>query len=154
MSSMIVIVSVVLASCARVNDGSENKAIVRGYMEEIVNEGDFAAWDAYFSEKVVFNNTEITKQDLKGILDSFRSGFPDFRITVEDQIGEGDKVVTRVMLRGTHRGEISGIAPTGKEVQYAGIAIDRIADGKVVEMWHVSDDWGMLRQLGIAANVK
>jgi predicted ester cyclase len=100
------------------------------------------------------NNSQIAKQDLKGIIDSFRSGFPDFRISVEDQIGEGNKVVTRVTLRGTHQGEISGIAATGEEVQYAGIAIDRIADGKVVEMWHVSDDWGMLRQLGVAANVK
>ncbi len=107
---MIVIVSVVLVSCARVNDDSENKTIVRGYMEEILNRGNFAAWEAYFSEQVVFNNSEITKQDLKDMLDSFRSGFPDFRIIVEDQIGEGDKVVTRVTLRGTHRGEISGIA--------------------------------------------
>ena len=57
----IVIFSVVLASCARVNDDSENKAIVRGYMEEIVNRGNFAAWEAYFSEQVVFNNSEITK---------------------------------------------------------------------------------------------
>jgi len=56
-----------------------------------------------------------------------------------------------VTFSGTHQGEFRGIAPTGKQVKYTGIAIDRIADGKVVEMWHVADTSGMLQQIGVTA---
>jgi predicted ester cyclase len=70
---------------------------------------------------------------------------------VEDQIAEGDKVVTRVTFHGTHQGQFNGIAPTGKQVKWSGIAMDRIADGKVVEMWHVQNTTGLLQQLGAVA---
>jgi steroid delta-isomerase-like uncharacterized protein len=129
----------------------QNKAIVRGYMNDIVNKGDFAAFDNYFSEKVLFNNSPGLKQGLAGMLRILRSGFPDFHLAIEDQIAEEDKVVTRVTFRGTHKGEFRGIAPTGKQVKYTGIAIDRIADGKVLEMWHVADTSGMLQQIGVTA---
>ena len=115
----------------------QNKAIVRGYMNEVLTKGDLAAFDRYFSEDVLFNNSKGLKQALVGN-QSTRSAFPDFQLVIEDQIAEGDKVVTRVTFQGTHRGEFRGIAPTGKQVKYSGIAIDRIVEGKVVEMWHVA----------------
>jgi len=80
-----------------------------------------------------------------------RGAFPDFHLTIEDQIAEGNKVITRVTFRGTHQGDYRGIAPTGKQIKYSGIAIDRIVDGKVVEMWHVADTCGMLQQIGVTA---
>jgi steroid delta-isomerase-like uncharacterized protein len=125
----------------------QNKAIVRGYMNEVLNNGNVAAFDKYFSEDVVFNNSKGVKQQLAG-MQSIRRSFPDFRLIVEDQIAEGDKVVTRVTFQGTHRGEFRGIAPTGKQVKYSGIAIDRIVQGKVVEMWHVADQLTLLQQVG------
>lgn len=125
----------------------QNKAIVRGYMNEILNEGNLAAFDSYFSEDVVFNNSKGFKQQLAG-MQAIRTAFPDFRLTIEDQIAEGDKVVTRVTFHGTHRGEFRGVAPTGKQVKYSGIAIDRIVNGKVVEMWHVAETLGLLQQIG------
>ena len=124
-----------------------NKAIVRGYMSEVVNKGNLAAFDGYFSPDVVMNNSKDLKRQLAGI-QSLRSAFPDFQLVIEDQIAEGDKVVTRVTFQGTHRGEYRGVAPTGKQVRYSGIAIDRIVEGKVVEMWHVADTLSLLQQIG------
>src|SRR5919201_1870550 len=114
-----------------------NKAIVRGYMmSEALSKGNVAALQRYFSDDVVFNNSRDIAQELARVR-ALRRAFPDLQVTIEDQIAEGDKVVTRVTFRGTHHGEFGGIAPTGKRVEYSGIAIDRIADGKVVEMWHL-----------------
>ena len=125
----------------------QNKAIVRGYMtNEVLSKGDWAALTSYFSEDVVFNNSRDVKQHLVRMR-ALRSAFPDLHLTIEDQIAEGDRVVTRVTFRGTHQGEFNGIPPTGKPVEYSGIAIDRIADGKVVEMWHLANTLGLLEQI-------
>jgi len=124
-----------------------NKAIVRGYMNEVLSKGNLAAFDSYFATDVVFNHSKGLKQQLAGI-QSIRSAFPDFHLVIEDQIAEGEKVVTRVTFHGTHRGEFRGTAPTGKQVRYSGIAIDRIVEGKVVEMWHVADTLALLQQVG------
>jgi predicted ester cyclase len=78
----------------------------------------------------------------------FPGAFPDVHITIEEQIAEGDKVVSRWTDRGTHQGEFMGIAPTGKRIEYTGISIDRIADGKIVESLLESDRLGLMRQLG------
>jgi steroid delta-isomerase-like uncharacterized protein len=126
----------------------QNKALVRGYMaNEVLSRGDLAALHRYFSEDVVFNGSRDVQQHLVRMR-ALRSAFPDLRATIEDQIAEGDKVVTRVTFRGTHRGEFGGIAPTGKPVEYSGIAIDRIADGRIVEMWHLANAPALLRQIG------
>jgi predicted ester cyclase len=85
---------------------------------------------------------------LKANVQKYLAGFPDGRITVDDQIAEGDKVATRWTGRGTQTGEIAGIAPTGKQVTVAGLTISRLDGGKVVEEWTTWDTLGMLMQLG------
>jgi predicted ester cyclase len=80
----------------------------------------------------------------------FYAAFPDLRHTVEDQIAEGDKVVTRITIRGTHQGELMGIPPTGRQIAVSALSIDRISDGKIAEEWVNSDVLGMLQQLGVA----
>ena len=125
----------------------KNKSIVRGYLEEVSNQGNLQAAQKYFSTDVAFNNT----RDVRPLLErqrAIRSAFPDHRVVIQDQIAEGDKVVTRVVFSGTHLGEFSGIAATGRRVVYAGTAIDRVVDGKVVEMWHVTNTLSLLQQLG------
>jgi predicted ester cyclase len=77
-----------------------------------------------------------------------RAGFPDLHFTVEDQIAEGDTVVTRWTARGTHRGKFQDIPATGREIRLAGTDIDRIIGGKVVECWAHVDELGLMRQLG------
>jgi predicted ester cyclase len=136
-------------ACASINSAAANKALVRGYMEEILNRGDLSAADRYFPrEGYVLNGTRLDTAHLRMMREGLLAAFPDFHLTIEDQIAEGDKVVTRVTFRGTHLGEYRGIAPTGRQVVYGGIAVDRIADGRVVEGWHQADQLGLLRQLG------
>ncbi len=140
-------------SCSPDERGSVNKAIVRGYMEDILNKGDLTAADRYFPrDGFVLNGRRIPIEHLGAMRQSLLSRFPDFHLTIEDQIAEGDKVVTRVTFHGTHLGTLRGAAPTGTRVTYTGIAIDRIVDGKVVEGWHEADEVAMLRQLGMFPN--
>jgi predicted ester cyclase len=79
---------------------------------------------------------------------SFVEAFPDLRLTVEDIFSGGNMVAARVAFRGTHRGEFQGIPPTGKEVAFSSIEIDRIVDGKVQEHWFEMDLFGLMQQLG------
>ncbi len=84
----------------------------------------------------------------KAQIQQYIDGFPDGRITVEDQIAEGDKVASRWTARGTQTGEVAGIAPTGKGVTVSGLTISRLENGMVVEEWTTWDTLGMLVQLG------
>jgi len=77
------------------------------------------------------------------------TAFPDSTFTVEDMIVEGDKVTTRYTMKGTHKKEYMGIAPTGKQIKVKGVSIDRIAGGKSVETWDFPDIFGAMQQLGV-----
>ena len=77
----------------------------------------------------------------------YRQAFPDLHVTVEDLIAEGDRVAARLRFRGTHLGELDGIAPTGRRVDCTGIVISRIEEGKISEDWANFDDLGMMQQL-------
>jgi steroid delta-isomerase-like uncharacterized protein len=77
-----------------------------------------------------------------------RRAFPDLRLTIEDQIAERDKVVTRWRGEMTHLGELGGAPPTGNRVTISGITIDRFEDGKIVEAWRSMDMLGLLRGIG------
>ncbi len=87
-------------------------------------------------------------EGVKTQLQQYLDGFSDGRITVDDQIAEGDKVASRWTARGTQTGEVAGIAPTGKEVTVSGLTISLLEDGLVVEEWIAWDTLGMLVQLG------
>jgi steroid delta-isomerase-like uncharacterized protein len=130
----------------------QNKAIVRGYLNEIVNNGNMAAFDQYLSEDVVFNEVRGFREQHPARMHATLAAFPDFHLVIRDQIAEGDKVVTRVTFHGTHQGQFNGIAATGRQVTWSGMAMDRIANGKVVEMWHVQSTAGLLQQIGAAAS--
>jgi len=73
---------------------------------------------------------------------------PDHNVTIEDQLAENDKVVTRWTARGTHKGKFQGIAPTGRQVSVTGMTISRFVDGKIAESWIELDTLSLMRQLG------
>jgi len=130
-----------------------NKSLVRRLIEEAVNKGNFNVLDEILSTDYVYREpTAGEKRDRAGyqeIVTTYRNAFPDIKLTIEEQIAEGDKVVTRTSGGGTHRGELFGTAPTGKRVSgISGIVVTRIANGKVVEDNWVYDALGMMRQLG------
>ena len=131
----------------------ENKAIVHRIMEEIFNKGNVAAADELIASNFVDHNPVSGQpaglEGLKQVVTMFRTAFPDLHCTVEEMIAEGDKVVARGTIRGTHKGEFMGVPPTGKRVRVTGIDIARIAGGKVVERWGNFDEMGMMQQLGV-----
>jgi steroid delta-isomerase-like uncharacterized protein len=85
---------------------------------------------------------------LKQMLPMFRAAFPDLEITTEDLIAEGDMVVDRVTVHGTHQGELMGVPASGKPMTMSEIHIARIQNGKIVERWSAWDQLGMLQQIG------
>ena len=89
-------------------------------------------------------------EEVRNFVSMYKTAFPDLHVTVEDAIVQGDKVVTRYTVRGTHQGEIEEFGPpTGRQVELEGITIHRIEDGKIVEEWERYDNLGILQQLGL-----
>ncbi|HXG76787.1 MAG TPA: ester cyclase [Gaiellaceae bacterium] len=131
---------------------ADAKQIVRRLLEEPWT-GSFAAIDELVSPSYVGYDPSQPEpirgpDGLKANFQQYLDAFQDARITVDDQIAEGDKVASRWTGRGTHTGEIAGIAPTGKEVTVTGLTISRLEGDKVVEEWTTWDTLGMLVQLG------
>ena len=106
-------------------------------------------FDRYLAHQPDGSVLERGPEDVKRFVGEFRSAFPDFHTTIEDQIAEDDKVATRWTMRGTHEGEFRGIAPTGRQISVTGIGIFRFSEGKVVESWDNFDQLGMMQQLGV-----
>ena len=129
----------------------ENKAIAHRYLETF-STGNQAVVDEIISPDYVHTITSgMTERGIdfvKQQVTRWRTYFPDFNITVEEMIAEGDKVVTRWTARGTHKGEYQGIPPTDKQVEWSGVDIYGIVGGKIVETWRKWDRMGLLEQLG------
>jgi predicted ester cyclase len=90
-------------------------------------------------------------KDLKEHITMFEVAFPKYELIAEDMVAEGDKVAVRTTFRGIHKGDLMGIAPTGKTVTISIMLIYRIVVGKIVEHWMVADQLGMMQQLGIVS---
>ncbi len=129
----------------------ENKAVVRRLIEEVVNAGNLAAADELYAPDYAPGGTSDVRgpEAAKRLVASYRAAYPDFAMTVEDELAEGDRVATRYVARGTHEGEISGVPPTGRRFEVSGICIHRVVGGKIVEGWWQANELGVLRQLGI-----
>lgn len=131
----------------------ENKALVRRFYEEI-DKGNLAAMDELVAENYLDHNPPPfpgLQPGLAGVKQQFKiflEATPGYH-RIDDQIAEGDKVVTRLTAIGTHEGEMFGIAPTGKNLEMTATVIHRIANGKLVEKWSNKDVLGFLRQLGV-----
>ena len=97
---------------------------------------------------------ELKGEAFRKFFTTAMAAFPDFRVTVQDQISERDKVVTRYVMSETNRGEFMGIAPTGKQITLSGLCLDRIVKGKIVEEWDEWDALSMMRQLGMLPELK
>lgn len=130
-----------------------NKELSRRFTE-LFSTGDEALADEILSPNLVFHETagdgELRGIDaMKRFVAGYRRAFPDAHSTVEDQIAEDDKVVTRWRARGTHRGQLGPIAATGREFEIVGVTIERIAGGRIAEVWVARDELGLLGQLGV-----
>ena len=129
----------------------ENKELVRRFVEEFWNEGNADAAEELMAPdaEIHMPTGELVDLDgLKGFAGAFRGSFPDWHSTFEELIAEGDRVAERWTGRGTHRGELQGIAPTDRRVEVPGSVFYRIVDGKIVEFRGQLDMMGLMRQLG------
>jgi predicted ester cyclase len=132
-----------------------NTAIVQRAFE-CCNKHDLAGMTELFSNCIYHSPVtgELKGDAYKELLTSQFGAFPDGRLTMEDQVTEGDKVVVRWSFTGTHKGELMGIAPTGKRIAMTGMSIMRLVGGKIVEAWEEWDNLGMMQQLGVVPPVK
>ncbi len=130
----------------------QNKALARRYFEAI-DRGDLAALDQILSPDFRYHlpgsPAPLDRAGHRHFLTTFYAACPDLSHTVEDIVAEGDRVATRATDRGTQRGELMGIPPTGKQFTITGINIVRVAGGRIAEEWVVFDQLGMLQQLGV-----
>jgi steroid delta-isomerase-like uncharacterized protein len=132
---------------------ADNKAQSRRVIEEVWNKGNLEVIDELVARDHVLNDPSYPDpgrgpESVKRFVRMYREAFPDVRITIDDQIAEGDKVVTSWTARGTHRGALMGIPPTGKKAEVSGILIDRFSGGKIAETLGRWDTLGLLRQIG------
>jgi predicted ester cyclase len=134
-----------------VSTAEENKAIFNRYAEEVGNQLNMELVDEIFERYISHQPDGSTlvrgPEDVKRFHWEFHSAFSAFRISIEEQIAEGDKVVSHYTIRGTHQGDFRGMAPTGKEVELKAVTIFRFSpEGKVVETWDSYDQLSLMRQ--------
>jgi steroid delta-isomerase-like uncharacterized protein len=130
---------------------SENKAVVSRFVNEIFNAGDLDAVDRLVSADFVphsWGNTGPGPEELKKAIRRVFAGLSENRMTIEDAIAEGDRVVVRLTSHAVHSGDFMGMPGSGKAYTIGEIHIFRVRDGKVVEHWREADLLGMLQQLG------
>jgi len=131
----------------------DNAGVVRRFVDEVITRGEIERAGEFVWEDVV-EQVPLPGQGpglegLQDILRAMRAGFPDIVFAIEEQISEGDKVVSRFTWTGTHRGAFLGIPATGKPVRVWGMVIDRLVEGRIKETRILMDTMGMMMQLGV-----
>jgi steroid delta-isomerase-like uncharacterized protein len=137
----------------------QNKTIVRRTFDELWNKGNLSLADEFFSP--IYDHHDPSTPDVgrgpeseKKRTTLYRNAFPDLRLTVEGLVAEGETVVARWSCHGTHKGELNGIAPTGKQFTISGVTIAHFENGKMVEGWVNWDALGLMQQLGIVPEIE
>ena len=128
------------------------KAVTRRFYADVVNQGNFDLIDEIAAENFVdheeFPGFGNDREGAKQFFAMIRTAFPDLNMAIEDMVAEGDRVVVRVTMSGTHQGEFMGIPATGKRISVPTIDIMRFDGEKVAEHWGVTDTMAMMQQLG------
>jgi predicted ester cyclase len=133
-----------------------NKAIVRRFYEEAFSQGNVAILGEITDASYVNHDPSGPPggwphgiEGINMVVGTYRGAFPDLRFTIEDQLAEGDRVVTRWTGRGTNSGSLMGMPPSGRSATVTGISIERVVNGKIAETWVNFDALGMMQQLGV-----
>jgi len=128
-----------------------NKQIVRRFSDELWGQGNLAVADDVLAMDLIEHNPlpgqGAGREGHKQVVALFRSAFPDLQVTTEDVLEEEDRVALRWKAEGTHRGDLMGLAATGKRVTLTGIEILRVSGGKIVERWAEDNGQAVLAQL-------
>jgi len=132
----------------------QNKTVVRRLVEELWNKGNLSVADELIAPTYAHHDASTPDfgrgpESEKKRVTLYRAAFSDLRLTVEDMIAEGETVVARWSCRGAHKGDLNGIAPTGKQFVISGVSIVRFTGGKMVEGWINWDALGLMQQLSV-----
>jgi steroid delta-isomerase-like uncharacterized protein len=132
-----------------------NKEVILAFLEDVLNQGRVARADDLVQENFVeldpLPGQAQGREGLKAIVLSLRVSFPDMHWTAKEMVAEGEKVVTRFVWTGTHRGPFLGIPATGRPVEVKGVVIDRLENGKMAESRILMDTLSLMQQLGVIA---
>ena len=131
----------------------ENKAIVRRWFQEVLNDKRLDRADDHVAQDYV-DHGPLPGQapglgGAKRKWATYAAAFPDLRTWSEDMVAERDEVAVRWMAEGTQQGELLGIPPSGKQARFTGMSIFRLAEGKIAEQWEEWDTLDLMRQLGV-----
>jgi predicted ester cyclase len=133
------------------------KEIVRRNTEQVQGRGDFDMFDTLFADDFIDHTpqpgTAPDKEGVRALYHRLRGAFPDFRPEIHWQTVDGDVVTTFKTYHGTHQGEIFGIAPTGRVIQFETVDAMRVRDGRIVEHWGVANLFSLVHQLGARVEV-
>jgi steroid delta-isomerase-like uncharacterized protein len=133
----------------------DNKQLIRRYYDELWNGWNYDLITELIAPDISFRGslavTVFGRNGFQQYMSAVRTAFPDFHNTIEELIAEGETVVARLSYRGTHEGELLGVAPTGHAITYTGIAIFRIRNGMIEEGWVMGDTAALMRQVGVNA---
>lgn len=135
----------------------QNNAIAEKFFDSVWNKGDFRVLDTLVAPDAEDHSTvggqpktEKGSASFRAIVSMFRNAMPDIRLSIDDEIFAGDRVVHRWTLVGTDTGGVMGAPPTNKQLTFTGTTIVRMDEGKIVERWANVDELGLLQQLGLA----
>ena len=130
----------------------DNMAIVRNMEEDLFNRRDIAAVDRYVSPAYALRTAEqgapSGREAVRAYIAAYLDGFPDLHISIDQLLAVGDRVVGVFTFTGTHKGHLFGVPPTGKTISVRQIAIYRLENGQVVDEWEISDQLGLMQQIG------
>jgi predicted ester cyclase len=131
----------------------EKKALIRRLFEEGINQNNPSVFDELIAPDFVNYDAPLGiprgPEGMRQLVVLFRTGFPDLHVRFEEELADGNYVIHRGYITGTHQGEFQGIPPTGKQFKINFIHIWRIANGKAVENWVQMDLLGLMQQLGV-----
>jgi steroid delta-isomerase-like uncharacterized protein len=134
-----------------------NIDIVNRYNDRVWKEGDLDAIDELLAEDWEHGSPPpgmpSTREGLKQFAGMMHQAIPDMRMTIDDTVAEDDKVVQRWTARGTHKGQFFGASPTGNSVEFSGISIYRLRDGKIVKDWTIPNMLPLLQQIGATPEI-
>jgi steroid delta-isomerase-like uncharacterized protein len=135
-------------------DTAENKFLARAQLERVWSQGDDRAIDELYADGCIMHDPMLPvplqgRTALRTLVHAYRRAFPNLSFSIDDQIAEGDRVVTRWTARGTHLRDLLGIPATGRQVQVSGATIARIERGRTAELWTHWDRTTLFKQLGV-----
>ena len=137
---------------------TNNIAIVRSFIDDVYNAGQMDRLNELVGDRYLHDDPltgEVLGRDaLRDLVQEQRRAFPDMTITVEDIGAAGDRVYTRWVARGTHKGEFMGVSPTNRRGEVRGMSVDRVVNGKIVEHQEVFDTLALFQIIGAVPSVE